>query len=89
MKVFLLQVWFENNWPWGDNWVLCDQLAMLVAINKKSILKSSQHLATVELQGALTRGMIVLEQRIECIGKQRNVTLIKKTGPENFKGILV
>ena len=21
-----------RNWPWGDNWILCDQLAMVAAI---------------------------------------------------------
>jgi len=58
----LEQVWFDN-WPWGENWILCDQLAVAPAIDKQMIKRSSEHYAQVELGKGLTRGMMVLDQR--------------------------
>ena len=80
---FFSEVWFRN-WPWGDNWILCDQLAMVAALNSKSVLKSSQHVASVELRGELTRGMMVLDQRVDTIkgSSRRNITVIEKLDTE-------
>lgn len=77
------EVWFRN-WPWGDNWILCDQLAMVAALSSKSVLKSSQHVASVELRGELTRGMMVLDQRVDTIkgSSRRNITVIEKLDKE-------
>jgi len=59
----LEQVWFDD-WPWGDNWILCDQLAMTAALERKSIIRSAPQYATVELNGEATRGMMVVDQRV-------------------------
>jgi len=77
------EVWFRN-WPWGDNWILCDQLAMVAALNIKSVVKSSDHVASVELRGELTRGMMVLDQRVDTKkgGIRRNITVIEKLDTE-------
>jgi len=79
----LEEVWFRN-WPWGNNWILCDQLAMVAALNMKSVVKSSQHVATVELRGELTRGMMVLDQRVSTVNgsARRNITVIEKLDTE-------
>jgi len=86
----LEEVWFRN-WPWGNNWILCDQLAMVAALNMKSVLKSSQHVASVELRGELTRGMMVLDQRVNTRmgGGNRNVTVIEKLDVDILKEYLL
>jgi hypothetical protein len=33
-----MKVWFDN-WLWGNNWILCDQLAMAAALDKTCILR--------------------------------------------------
>lgn len=72
----LEQVWFDS-WPWGDNWILCDQLAMTAALCRDSIKKSSEHYAQVELEGRMTRGMMVLDQRI-ARSENCNVIIIEE-----------
>jgi len=59
----LEQVWFEGDWPWGENWILCDQLAMLACLYPECVKRSSSLPASVELAGALTRGMMVVDRR--------------------------
>lgn len=77
----LEQVWFDN-WPWGDNWILCDQLAMVAALDKESIHTSTKHKATVELGGRITRGMMILDQRVGALeGK-----LVESIGDETSGG---
>ena len=65
---------------WGDNWILCDQLAMIAALYPESVLKSTDQVATVELAGHSTRGMMVLDKRGDKIIKdsRKNVTIIEK-----------
>jgi len=73
-------VWFAR-WPWGENWILCDQLAMVAAIQKESVIHSSQHVVSVELGGSLTRGMMVVDQRVDTLQDteaRRNVRIIEK-----------
>jgi len=88
----LEQVWF-NNWPWGDNWVLCDELAMMAALCRDSIKQFSKHRATVELSGNMTRGMMVLDQRVdateeELIVKNPNIIVINKLDIDMLKTYL-
>jgi len=88
----LEEVWFRN-WPWGENWILCDQLAMVAAItDDKAVVKSSPHVATVELGGTLTRGMMVVDQRVGTIldeSTRRNVTIIEKLDTEILQSCLL
>jgi len=79
----LEQVWF-NDWIWGDHWILCDQLAMVAALFPESILKKSSHHAQVELSGAVTRGMMVLDQR-PIRAKPNNVFIIEELDLEILK----
>jgi hypothetical protein len=39
-------VWFDD-WPWGEHWILCDQLAMAAALDKTCILRYKSHPYTV------------------------------------------
>jgi len=80
----LEEVWFSGDWLWEDNWILCDQLAMCAAIYPQSVLESSQQIASVELQGKYTRGMMVLDQReyVMRSGARKNIRLIKKLDTE-------
>ena len=57
---------------------------MVAALSSKSVLQSSQHVASVELRGELTRGMMVLDQRVDTIkgSKRRNITVIEKLDTE-------
>jgi len=90
-------VWFRN-WPWGDNWILCDQLAMVAAItDDKAVVKSCAHVASVELGGKVTRGMMVVDQRVgtlqdsgfESFSARKNVTIIEKLDTEILKSCLL
>ena len=57
---------------------------MVAALNIKSVVKSSDHVASVELRGELTRGMMVLDQRVDTRkgGIRRNITVIEKLDTE-------
>ena len=79
--------WFAN-WIWGENWILCDQLAMVAALYRESVVASSRHWAAVELAGSRTRGMMVLDQRA-VMEKQRNVTIIEKLDTDILKNSLL
>ena len=75
----LEEAWFQN-YEFKDNWVLCDQLAMMAAIHPDSVTQATKHLATVELTGHHTRGMMVLDKRPEEFlhGRRKNVSVIEK-----------
>ena len=75
----ITQVWFRN-YLWGDNWILCDQLAMVAALPPETVSQASQHVATVELSGQQTRGMMILDKRPAQVteGQRKNVTIIEK-----------
>ena len=75
----LEEVWFRN-YLWGDNWILCDQLAMMAALEPETVTQATNHIGRVELGGHLTRGMMVLDKRPQPVtaAKRRNVTIIEK-----------
>ena len=75
----LEEVWFRN-YLWGDNWILCDQLAMMAALYPDAVTQATNHIARVELGGRLTRGMMVLDKRPQPViaGQRKNVTIIEK-----------
>ena len=53
---------------------------MIAALNSDSVVASSNHVATVELSGGVTRGMMVLDQRVGTVqgSVRRNITVIEK-----------
>ena len=83
-------MWFRS-YLWGDNWILCDQLAMMAALSPESVTQSSQHVASVELAGHATRGMMVLDRRPAQVtaDHRRNVTIIEKIDRARLQDTLV
>ncbi|XP_023319735.1 uncharacterized protein C1683.06c [Eurytemora carolleeae] len=79
----LEMVWF-NDYPWGDHWIICDQLAMTAALNRSSIKKSSPYNAQVVIGDSLARGMMVLDQRVLRY-KANNVIVIEELDEEVVK----
>ena len=71
--------------------MLCDQLAMIAALQPESVIESSKHIATVELAGHSTRGMMVLDKRPDQVteGQRRNVTIIEKIDRAKLQESLV
>ncbi|XP_062574559.1 nucleoside hydrolase-like [Saccostrea cucullata] len=59
----------------------CDVFATAVAIDSSIVLKSVDIFATVELNGNLTRGMLVADWR-DKLKKSPNVTIVEKTDVE-------
>ena len=83
-------MWFRS-YLWGDNWILCDQLAMMAALSPESVTQSSQQVASVELAGHATRGMMVLDRRPAQVtaDHRRNVTIIEKIDRARLQDTLV
>ena len=53
---------------------------MMAALYPDSVTSSSDHVATVELAGQVTRGMMVLDKRPSqsTAGARKNVTIVEK-----------
>lgn len=60
---------------------------MIAALNSDSVVASCNHVATVELSGGVTRGMMVLDQRVDTRkgNTRRNITVIEKLDTEILK----
>ena len=85
----LEQPWFDRP-GYGSVWKAWDQLAMMAALEKESIVKSRSCKASVELQGRLTRGQMVIEKRaFAAANAKRNVIVIDKLNEEIFKETLI
>ena len=86
----LEEVWFRN-YLWGDNWILCDQLAMMAALEPETVTQATSHIGQVELGGHLTRGMMVLDKRPAQVtaDQRRNVTIIEKIDRAKLQDTLV
>lgn len=70
----------------------CDMSAMVTMVDPKTILESKKMYATVELNGHLTRGMMVIDWR-GILNKDTNVTIVGKLDTararELFDGVVV
>ncbi|XP_077469086.1 inosine-uridine preferring nucleoside hydrolase-like [Stigmatopora argus] len=72
----------------GKGFNSCDTYALATAINDSLITESENVAVTVELLGANTRGMMVLDY-MELLGKKHKVTIIKNVDLEMFKQMLI
>ncbi|XP_077433099.1 inosine-uridine preferring nucleoside hydrolase-like [Vanacampus margaritifer] len=72
----------------GKGFNACDTYALAVAIDNSLITESEQVAVTVELNGACTRGMMVLDY-MDLLKKKHKVTIIKKVDLEKFKNMLI
>lgn len=65
-----------------------DDFAMAVAVTPDVVLKKQNVYATVELQGLLTRGQMIVDWQ-NCLKKRHNVTLIHKIDVEKLKQLII
>lgn len=88
----LEQVWFDNYEFDPDTWILCDQFAAMVALDKAVVTEKRPKKATVELGGHLARGCMFLEQRAfeeSKEGFRTNVVIVDKLDEEIVKKMLL
>ncbi|CAG0878480.1 unnamed protein product, partial [Darwinula stevensoni] len=71
-----------------QTYIVCDQIAVAVAIYRNLIIASSDHYASVELHGMFTRGQMVVDY-ISAMNRKPNVTMVEKIDVEAFKKILM
>merc|ERR1712098_950224 len=62
----------------NTDYIVADQLAMVAAIDETGVTSMSEEMATVELAGKQTRGMMVLDKREGAILKKKNVIIIQE-----------
>ncbi|XP_077582215.1 inosine-uridine preferring nucleoside hydrolase-like [Stigmatopora nigra] len=79
---------YEKEITAGKGFNTCDAYAAAAAINDSLITESDNVAVTVELLGANTRGMMVLDY-MELLGKKHKVTIMKKVDLEMFKQMLI
>ncbi|XP_061745760.1 inosine-uridine preferring nucleoside hydrolase-like [Nerophis ophidion] len=72
----------------GKGFNACDAYALAAAIDDTYITDSEEVAVTVELQGAYTRGMMVLDY-MEHLKKKHKVVIMKTVDLEKFKQMLV
>nr|XP_061803284.1 inosine-uridine preferring nucleoside hydrolase-like [Nerophis lumbriciformis] len=72
----------------GKGFNSCDTYALAAAINDSLITESENVPVTVELMGANTRGMMVLDY-MNLLEKKHKVTIMKKVDLEKFKQMLI
>ncbi|XP_041822240.1 inosine-uridine preferring nucleoside hydrolase-like [Chelmon rostratus] len=72
----------------GQGFNSCDTYAMAAAIDDTFITESDEVAVTVELEGAHTRGMMVLDY-MELLGKKHKAFVMKKVDLEKFKRMLM
>lgn len=83
-------------YPWYDDlmyrkdWVACDQIVMAVYLDESIVTSRQNYWATMELQGEITRGQMVIEKRsfLET-SKKHNVDIIKSIETEKMKQLFM
>ncbi|KAG6925473.1 inosine-uridine preferring nucleoside hydrolase-like [Chelydra serpentina] len=77
-----------DNILWTSGFMSCDSYAMAAALDESFITKAIEVAVSVELNGSLTRGMMVMD--ITGLLKKKNkVFVIDKCDLEKFKGLLI
>ncbi|XP_061917061.1 inosine-uridine preferring nucleoside hydrolase-like isoform X2 [Entelurus aequoreus] len=71
----------------GKGFSACDTYALAAAVDDTLITDSEEVAVTVELQGASTRGMMVLDY-MELLKKKHKAVIMKKVDLEKFKQML-
>ncbi|XP_008334092.1 inosine-uridine preferring nucleoside hydrolase-like [Cynoglossus semilaevis] len=72
----------------GKGFNACDTYAMAAAIDDTFVTESEQVAVTVELNGAHTRGMMVMDY-IELLKKEHKVNIVKKVDMNKFRQMLM
>jgi len=72
----------------GGPWLTCDPFVIAVAVCPQIVTLQTTVHATIELEGRVTKGMMVVDWR-NMLGKKENVTLIQKVDLDQFKTLLL
>ena len=91
LSVHLLNKLEENKLFADADYVIADQLTMIAAINMAAVTDLTEEVATVELRGEQTRGMMVLDRREERIHKKKkkNVNIIHRYDINKVKNLII
>ncbi|XP_054642571.1 inosine-uridine preferring nucleoside hydrolase-like [Dunckerocampus dactyliophorus] len=79
---------YEKEITAGKGFNSCDSYAVAAAIDDTLITESEEVAVTVELEGACTRGMMVLDY-MDMLKKKHKAIIMKKVDLEKFKQMLV
>ncbi|KAH1187800.1 hypothetical protein KIL84_020549 [Mauremys mutica] len=77
-----------SNIFWTSGFVSCDSYAMAAAIDESFVTKAIETAVSVELNGSLTRGMMVMDMA-GLLKKKNKAFVINKCDLEKFKGLLI
>ncbi|XP_061082099.1 inosine-uridine preferring nucleoside hydrolase [Conger conger] len=79
---------FDKELVAGSGFVSCDSYAMAAAIDPAFVTASRRVAVTVELTGAYTRGMMVLDT-LELLKRRHKAFLLEKVDLERFKALMM
>lgn len=74
--------------PPAPGWIACDPLAFCLALCPEALLAAEPRHCSVELRGALTRGMSVLQAPGGTAKLPANVLLVKEVCMQRFKALM-
>uniref|UniRef100_A0A8C8S1F3 Inosine/uridine-preferring nucleoside hydrolase domain-containing protein n=1 Tax=Pelusios castaneus TaxID=367368 RepID=A0A8C8S1F3_9SAUR len=77
-----------GNHLWTSGFVSCDSYAMASAIDESFVTEAIETAVSVELNGSLTRGMMVVDM-IGLLKKKNKAFVINKCDLEKFKALLI
>ncbi|XP_073208961.1 inosine-uridine preferring nucleoside hydrolase-like isoform X2 [Lepidochelys kempii] len=77
-----------GNMLWTSGFVSCDSYAMAAAIDESFVTKAIEVAVSVELNGSLTRGMMVMDMT-GLLKKKNKAFVINKCDLEKFKELLI
>ncbi|XP_032661462.1 inosine-uridine preferring nucleoside hydrolase-like [Chelonoidis abingdonii] len=77
-----------SNILWTSGFVSCDSYAMAAAIDESFVTEAIETAVSVELNGSLTRGMMVMDMA-GLLKKKNKAFVINKCDLEKFKGLLI
>lgn len=69
-------------------WITCDPFVLAVIACPNVITSQTNVHATIELEGRVTKGMMVIDWR-NMLGKKQNVNIIEKVNLDQFKALLL
>lgn len=72
----------------GMGFISCDSYAMAAAVDDSFVIEKEQQPVSVELSGAYTRGMMVVDT-VGFLNKTQKAFIIKKVDLEKFKQMMM
>lgn len=72
----------------GGPWMTCDPFVIAAVVCPDIVTEQATLHATIELEGKVTKGMMVVDWR-NMLGEKKNVNLIEKVDLDQFKALLL